>query len=106
MDRLADEPKNFRELIEPDCVYCCGVGSGESYACFAHIRRQPRPWTKANFAAVEWLPASSSIDPVIVALLPGAPQPLTPKEVSAMIKWFGRDGKFPAINMATGEVGA
>ena len=48
----------------------------------------------------------SSIDPVVAALLPTAPKALTPKEVPAMVKWFGKDGKFPAVNMATGEVGA
>ena len=93
------------ELLEPDCVYCCGVSGSERWAALAPITRHPRPWTNANFGPVEWLP-ESSIDPAVAALLPTAPRPLTPKEVSAMVKWFGKDGKFPAINMATGEVGA
>ena len=93
------------ELVEPDCVYACGFAANEQHACFARIRRQPEPWTKHNFGPVEWAPASS-IDPVIAALLPSAPRALTPKEVSAMVKWFGREGKFPAINMATGDIGA
>ena len=71
----------------------------------APITRRPRPWTNDNFGDVEWLP-SGSIDPVIAELLPTAPRPVTPKEVSAMIKWLGKDGKFPAVNMATGETGA
>ena len=62
-------------------------------------------WTKDNFGPVDWLPASS-IDPVIIALLPGHPEPLTPKAVSAMVKWFGKHGRYPAVNMMTGEVGA
>ena len=93
------------ELVEPDCVYCCGVSVQEQWASLARITRLPRPWTKANFGAVEWLPASS-IDPAIAELLPPAPRPLTPKEVAAMVKWFGKDGRFPAVNMATGEIGA
>ena len=93
------------ELVEPDCVYCCGVTASERWACMAPITRRPRPWTKANFGDVEWLP-TNSIDPAIAELLPTVPRPLTPKEVSAMVKWFGKDGKFPAVNMATGETGA
>jgi hypothetical protein len=35
-----------------------------------------------------------------------SPRALTPKEVKAMVGWFGVGGKFPAINIMTGEVGA
>lgn len=93
------------ELNEPDAVYALGVTASETHACLARIRRAPRPWTKHNFGAVEWLPAAS-VDPVLAALLPRTPRALTPKEVKAMTGWFGKDGKFPAINIATGEVGA
>ena len=92
------------ELYEPDSIYCAGISATERHACLTPITRQPRPWTKANFGPVEWLPVSS-IDPMLVELLPKGPRPLTPKDVSAMIKWFGPDGKFPAINLATGAVG-
>ena len=91
------------ELFEPDCVYCVGISAFERHACLARIRRHPKPWTKANFGAVEWLP-KSSIDPVITALLPMAPRPLTPKDVAAANKWFGTDGRFPAVHIATGEL--
>lgn len=91
------------ELVEPDCVYGAGMALGERHACLSQIRRQPRPWTAASFGAVEWL-AEGSIDPVIVGLLPEGPRPLTPKDVAACNGWFGRDGRFPAVHIATGEV--
>ena len=93
------------ELTAPDCIFCCGITATERHACFARIRRRPQPWTKDNFDTVEWTDAAS-IDPLIVDLLPPVPRPLTPKDVGAMVKWFGRAGKFPAVNMMTGEVGA
>lgn len=93
------------ELCEPDSIWCAGVAPNERHVCLSRIQRQPCPWTKANFGAVEWLP-ETSIDPVIVGLLPTAPRALTPKVVSAMAAWFGKSGKFPAVNMATGEIGA
>ena len=91
------------ELIEPDCVYCVGIAAHQRYACLALIERRPQPWTKASFGTVEWLP-DASIDPAVTALLPTAPRPLTPKDVSAAEKWFGRNGIHPAVHVATGEL--
>lgn len=91
------------ELTEPDCLWCCAVSARERHACLSRVRRTPRPWTAASFGAVEWLPASS-IDPAIAGLLPRERRALTPKDVSAADKWFGRNGRFPAVHIATGEV--
>jgi hypothetical protein len=91
------------ELFDPDSVYCAGVSGSERYACLKRVRREPRPWTSASFGPVEWLPASS-IDPMIVDLLPKRPRPSTPKEVAAANKWFGTEGLFPAVHLPTGEV--
>ena len=97
------------ELAEPDAVWCGGVSHGGGglvcHACLSSIRRSPRPWTDASFRPIEWLPATT-IDPVLVELLPSSPRPLTPKDMSAMVKWFGKAGRFPAVNLATGEIGA
>jgi hypothetical protein len=57
------------ETHEPDAVWCCGIALAERHVCHARIRRQPRPWTKANFGPVKWLPRTS-IDPAIADLLP------------------------------------
>lgn len=91
------------ELADPDCVYCVGIAGCERHACLARIRRHPKPWTPANFDAIELL-SDASIDPVIAALLPDRPRPMTPREVAAAEKWFGREGRFPAVHIATGEV--
>lgn len=91
------------ELAEPDCVYCVGIAARERYACLARIRRRPRPWTAANFGPVEWL-EPGSIDPVIAGLMPRGLTPLTPKDVAACNDWFGREGRFPAVHLATGQL--
>lgn len=90
------------EIVEPDALYCVGISTTERLACLSRIARQPSPWTKDSFSPVEWLPAGT-IDPVIATLLPLATRPLTPKEVSACNTWFGRDGKFPAMHLPSGE---
>ena len=91
------------ETYEPDAVYCVGISAGERASCMARIRREPRPWTAANFSSVEWLP-EASIDPVIAALLPAGSRAMTPKEIAALQQWFGVDGKFPAVHVPSGEV--
>ena len=91
------------ETHEPDAVYCVGVGKLGVASCLARIMRQPRPWSARNFGVVEWLP-DSSIDPVMVGLWPSQPRPLTPKDVSALDKWFGKSGKFPAVHLPTKTV--
>lgn len=91
------------EMYEPDAVYCVGLGVNEQHHCLARIRRQPRPWASNNFGNVEWLPGAS-IDPAIHDLLPRGPRPMTPKEISALEKWFGASGTFPAVHIPTGEV--
>lgn len=91
------------ELYEPDCVWCACIATNERQGCIARIQRKPTPWTARNFGAVEWL-APATIDPAIVELLPGGPRAMTPKELSALQKCFGTEGKFPAVHIATGEL--
>ena len=91
------------EIYEPDAVHCVGISARERASCIARIRREPRPWTAANFSSVEWLP-EASIDPVIATLLPMGSRAMTPKEIAALQKWFGVDGKFPAVHVPSGEV--
>ena len=91
------------ELVAPDCIWCCGIARNERHACMAQIERSRRPWTYKNFGLTEWLP-SSSIDPIIAELLPTRSRAMTPKEISGLQEWFGVDGKFPAVHLASGEV--
>lgn len=91
------------ELAAPDAVCCIGIAPGERHMCLAPIERTPRPWTKANFGAVEW-PPPGSIDPVVAELLPERPRALTPKEVAEAERWFGTNGRFPVVHIPSGEV--
>lgn len=93
------------ELLTPDAVWCGGIAAHERWASMARITRSPEPWTANNFGPVEWL-SESNIDAVLLDLLPTSPQPFTPKDYQAMLAWFGKSGRFPAINLSTGAVGA
>lgn len=91
------------ELVEPDSIFCIGIRKDERCACLSRITREPRPWTAANFGPVQWLPRGQT-HPFAEGLLPEFPRALTPKEVAACNTWFGKDGKFPAVHVPTGEI--
>lgn len=91
------------ETNTPDAVYAIGITPSDRHNCMALITRTPKPWTAANFGAVEWLP-SDSIDPMLASLLPTAPRAMTPKEIQGLQAWFGAAGRFPAVHIPTGEV--
>jgi hypothetical protein len=91
-------------LTTPDCVYALGVSvQGEVHACLTPIRREPRPWTPGSFGDVEWLPRTSIGDDMI-GLLPRGSRMIDASEMAMLEKWFGRQGRFPAIHVPTGEV--
>ncbi len=92
------------ELYNPDSVYCAGIMLKERHACLARITREPKPWTANNFGLVEWLP-ESSIDPVLLDLLPRGAHEMTSRDLRTLDNWFGTKGKFPAVKIATGELG-
>jgi len=91
------------ELIEPDCIYCLAVTAKEASACFSRIRRHPKPWTKHSFGSIEWLDRAQ-IGEEMIDLLPRAPRAMTPKDTAMLHKWFGPDGRYPAVHLPTGEL--
>mgnify|MGYP003386328095 CR=1 FL=1 len=91
------------ETVLPNGVYAAGLSPTERCNCFAHFDHEPRPWTARNFHPVKWLP-EKHIDPVIAALLPTSPRAMTPKEVSGLHEWFGREGRFPAVQIESGTL--
>lgn len=91
------------ELTAPDCVFAAGVSFTQAYACLAPIDRQPRPWNAASFGAVEWLPPQS-IGQDLIGLLPRGTRTITAQDVQMLETWFGRNGRFPAVHVPSGEV--
>jgi hypothetical protein len=93
------------KLVEPDVVYCVGIALHERHACLSRIRPGPKPWTKANFGPVEWLP-DAAIGDEVPALLPRGTVTFTDAEMVDLQSWFGARGKCPVVHIATGWIGA
>jgi hypothetical protein len=47
----------------------------------------------------------SSIDPLLTEMLPNGVREMTARDLATLEKWFGVVGKFPAVNMQSGELG-
>jgi hypothetical protein len=91
------------ELIEPDAVYCLGVTPKEACACLSRISRAPKPWTGTSFGPLEWI-AQSQIGQEMIDLLPTGRRAMTPQETAMLHKWFGPEGRYPAVHLPTGEL--
>lgn len=91
------------ETVLPNGVYAAGLSQSERCNCYARFNHEPRPWTARNFDRVKWLP-EKHIDPVIAALLPTSPRAMSPKEVAGLQEWFGREGRFPAVQIESGTL--
>ena len=84
------------ELHEPQSLSCTLVTPTLALAAIAPINSTQLPYTPSHFGPPEWLD-SSLIDPSLIAMLPQAPRPLTPKAISGLEKWFGTSGLYPAL---------
>lgn len=87
------------ELVNPDAVYAVGVTPKECVAAVSLISRKP-----ITFGPVEWI-GREGIGDDVRDLLPQGPVPFTPAMVRELEAYFGPDGKFPAVHIATGRLG-
>jgi hypothetical protein len=92
------------ELHEPRSLSCTLVTPTLALAVLTPINATSLPVTADHFGPPAWL-SSESIDPALIALLPRAPRPLTPKAISGLEKWFGTTGLYPAYHLTTGRLG-
>ena len=91
------------ERTVPDCVYALGVSHKEVHACYALIRRTPRPWSAKNFGTIEWVDRSQ-VGQEMIDLLPRGTRSIDRQELAMLDQWFGPHGKFPAVHIPTGEM--
>lgn len=84
------------EITSPDAVYCIGVSYHECHAAMSRIIRNP-----IRFGEVEWL-SRSQIGDEYPSLLPRGRAALDRKEIAELEKWFGPEGKFPAVKINNG----
>jgi hypothetical protein len=87
------------ELHEPDAVLSVGLQHNDYAAFIALIERDPLGFSSPKYVLRE------NMDEGVLGLLPRGSRTITKARERELQAWFGTDGKFPAVKIATGEVG-
>lgn len=87
------------ELHEPDAVLRVGIQHNDYWALISLIERTPLAFSKPKSVLRE------NMDPVILGLLPRGGRTITKSRAKELARWFGAEGKFTAVKIATGETG-
>lgn len=87
------------ELHEPDAVLSIGLMRDEYWALISVIERKPLSFGTPKSVLRE------NMDPEIFKLQPRGSRTITSARMKELELWFGVRGKFPAVKIATGEMG-
>lgn len=87
------------ELHEPDAVLSVGVQHNDYAAFISLIERNPLSFSAPKFVKRE------NMDPAMLALLPRGSRTITKARAKELVEWFGAEGRFPAVKIATREMG-
>jgi len=88
------------ELHEPDAVLGLGLQHNDYAAFISLIERKPLGFSTPKLVMRE------NMDAAMLGLLPRGARTITKARAKELAAWFGAEGKFPAVKIATGEVGA
>lgn len=87
------------ELMEPAAVACVGCSHDERIGYVSFIEREPLRFSEPILLAAD------QIGDEIPALLPRGSVSLTQAEIDELKRYFGADGAFPAVHIASGRIG-
>jgi hypothetical protein len=87
------------ELHEPDAILAIGLMRDEYWALISLIDRKPLAFGTPKSILRE------NMDPEIFKLQPRDSRTVTSSRMKELEQWFGAAGKFPAVKIATGEMG-
>ncbi len=87
------------ELHEPDAVLSLGLQHNDYWALISLIERKPLGFSAPKLVKRE------NMDPVMLGLVPRGSRTITKVRAKELAEWFGASGKFPAVKIATGEIG-
>ena len=87
------------ELHKPDAVLSVGIQHNDYWALISLIERTPLAFSQPKSVLRE------NMDPVMLGLLPRGGRTITKARAKELAQWFGAEGRFPAVRIATGEIG-
>lgn len=91
-------------LAQPHALLTVGVSGEEVVGWLSGICGEPGAYTENSFSQPEWI-AGSLIGEEFLSLLPDRVSSLSDVDLKELEFWFGRDGRFPAVHVASGVLG-
>lgn len=91
-------------LAHPKALMTVGVSGKGAVGCILRFDGEPGTYCERRFETPVWVTADG-IDDVFLTLLPARTAVLSDKDLKELEHWFGADGLFPAIHIATGRSG-
>lgn len=89
-------------LAEPNAVMTVGVSRNEVLGCLVCFEGERGNYKEADFAEPVWV-EEDAIGQEFLTLLPKKETVLTSQDLTDIEAWFGRDGRYPAVYVATGR---
>lgn len=91
-------------INEPQALMTVGVSGAEVIGCLLRFEGEHGSYSEESFGLPGWVPAAS-IGEELAGLLPSRSTELTSEDLSELQQWFGAEGRFPAVNVASGRMG-
>ena len=91
-------------IEEPEALVTLGVGMDGVLCCMSVIEGEKGYYDENSFGRAMWLPREA-VGEDIMAVLPRGAMALSENDLVELEEWFGKDGKFPAVHLPSGEIG-
>lgn len=91
-------------LAQPNALMTVGVSGKDAVGCMVRFEGEPGTYSEVCFREAAWV-APDFISDDFLGLLPSRTATLTDDDLRELESWFGADGRFPAVNIATGRSG-
>lgn len=91
-------------IAEPNALMTVGVSGKNVVGCILRVTGVPGTLSEASFGAPLWV-TPDSIGDEFLSLLPERTSALSEDDLRELESWFGVEGWFPAIHVASGRSG-
>ena len=91
-------------LAQPNALMTVGVSARDAVGCILRFAGEPGTLSEMSFEEPVWV-SPDSIGDEFLSLLPERTSVLSEDDLRELESWFGVEGRFPAVHIATGRSG-
>lgn len=91
-------------LAQPNALMTVGVSATDAVGCILRFSGEPGTFSEMSFEEPAWV-TPNSIGEEFLSLLPERTSALSEDDLRELESWFGVEGRFPAVHIATGRSG-